>query len=96
MYRDLMKTSFAILLALLAAASALHAAPRASTAYSIASDRADAGGKRATSVSYTNDGSVGGVAGQVVHFVWVAVRDLFTDVEEFVRHYIARPFLIAT
>ena len=63
MYDDLMKTSFVILLVLQAAASALHAAPRASTAYSIASDTADAGGQRATSVSYTNDGSVGGVAG---------------------------------
>jgi len=40
-----------------------HAGPRTSAAYSILTDTADAGGKRATSASYTNDGSLGGVAG---------------------------------
>jgi len=52
------------LCALLIVASA-HAGPRTSANYSIAADTADAGGKRATSASYTNDGSVGLVAGIV-------------------------------
>ena len=39
------------------------AAPRTSTNYNIPTDTADAGGKRATSASYTNDGSAGGVTG---------------------------------
>ena len=56
-----MKTCIALFLALLTAAS--HAGPRTSANYSIATDTADAGGKRATSASYTNDGSAGGVAG---------------------------------
>ncbi len=42
---------------------AAHAGPRTSTNYAVATDTADAGGKRTTSASYTNDGSVGGVAG---------------------------------
>ena len=40
-----------------------HAGPRTSANYNIATDSADAGGKRATSAAYTNDGSAGGVAG---------------------------------
>lgn len=41
----------------------LHAGPRTSANYSIATDTTDAGGKRATSAAYTNDGSAGGVVG---------------------------------
>ncbi|MDZ4288913.1 MAG: hypothetical protein U0984_13185 [Prosthecobacter sp.] len=48
---------------LLASATALHAGPRASANYAIATDSADAAGRRATSVNYTNDSSVGGIAG---------------------------------
>ena len=44
-------------------ATAAHAGPRTSANYTIATDAADAGGKRATSVSYTNDGSAGLLAG---------------------------------
>lgn len=43
--------------------TALHAGPRTSTDYSLVTDTADAGGKRGTSASYTNDGSAGGIAG---------------------------------
>ena len=39
------------------------AGPRSSANYSILADVSDSGGKRATSVNYTNDGSAGGVAG---------------------------------
>ena len=49
--------------ALGAASAALHAGPRTSASYSILTDTADAGGKRATSASYSNDGSAGGIAG---------------------------------
>ena len=56
-----MKT-LSTLLSLLCA-TVLHADPRASTNYRVATDTADAGGKRATSASYTNDGSAGGVVG---------------------------------
>ena len=51
----------ALLLAL--AATAAQAGPRTSANYTVATDTADAGGKRATSANYTNDGSVGGIAG---------------------------------
>lgn len=44
-------------------AAAVHAGPRTSSNYTISSDTADAGGNRATSASYTNDGSAGLVAG---------------------------------
>ena len=44
-------------------APAIHAAPRASASYAIVTDSADAGGKRATSTAYTNDASLGGIAG---------------------------------
>jgi hypothetical protein len=50
-----------LVLALLPATA--PAAPRSSASYAIATDTADAGGKRATSAAYTNDGSAGGVAG---------------------------------
>lgn len=39
------------------------AGPRTSTNYSVATDAVDAGGKRVTSASYTNDGSAGGITG---------------------------------
>ena len=39
------------------------AGPRTSASYNIITDTADAGGRRATSASYTNDGSAGLVAG---------------------------------
>jgi len=51
------------LTALLALATAAHAGPRTSASYNIRTDTTDAGGQRATSTSYSNDGSVGGVVG---------------------------------
>ena len=56
-----MKTPTALFLALLTAAA--HAGPRTSANYNVPTDTTDAGGKRATSAAYTNDGSVGGVVG---------------------------------
>ena len=56
-----MKLHAAIFLALLTTAA--HAGPRTSASYTIATDTADGGGRRATSASYTHDGSVGLVAG---------------------------------
>ncbi len=56
-----MNATAALFLALLTAAT--HAGPRTSASYTVATDTADAGGKRATSASYTNDGSMGGVTG---------------------------------
>ena len=47
----------------LGAAAALHAGPRTSASYTVATDTADAGGQRATSAAYTSDGSLGGIAG---------------------------------
>src|SRR5688572_24631018 len=44
-------------------AAPLYAGPRTSANYSITTDIADAAGGRATSVSYTNDSSAGGIAG---------------------------------
>lgn len=49
--------------ALLLASAAAQAGPRSSAAYSISTDTADGGGKRATSAAYTNDGSLGGITG---------------------------------
>ena len=46
-----------------AMAPAALAGSRTSANYGIAADTADSGGQRATSASYTNDGSVGNVAG---------------------------------
>ena len=57
-----MKTTIPIALLLLTAA-AVHAGPRSSASYNVLTDTYDAGGKRATSTSYSNDGSVGGVVG---------------------------------
>jgi hypothetical protein len=49
--------------ALLAPARILSAGPRGSANYTIATDTTDAGGTRATSTSYTHDGSAGLIAG---------------------------------
>ena len=49
--------------ALFALSVPLHAGPRASTAYSVATDTTDGGGERATSAAYTNEGSAGGIMG---------------------------------
>jgi hypothetical protein len=40
-----------------------RADPRTSTNYTITTDTSDAGGKRATSANYTNEGSAGGIVG---------------------------------
>jgi hypothetical protein len=56
-----MNTHTALFLILLAASAV--AGPRTSTNYTIAPDTADSGGRRATSASYTNDGSIGAVVG---------------------------------
>ena len=48
---------------LLAFAACAHAGPRTSADYTVPADTADAGGQRATSASYTNDGSLGGIVG---------------------------------
>lgn len=53
----------AVAVLVLAPALPLHAGPRTSANYSIATDIVDAGGSRATSANYTNNGSVGGIAG---------------------------------
>jgi len=60
-----MNTSYLICItgALAALVVPLSAGPRTSTNYNVATDITDAGGKRTTSVAYTNDGSVGGVVG---------------------------------
>lgn len=54
-------TISALLLALLTAAA--QAGPRASTNYGVSAESLDSGGKRASSTSYTNDGSAGGITG---------------------------------
>ena len=56
-----MTTRAALFLALLTAAA--QAGPRTSANYTVATDTADAGGKRTTSASYTSDGSIGGLVG---------------------------------
>lgn len=50
-------------IALLLLAATAHAGPRTSANYTVATDSVDAGGARATSANYTNDGSVGGIVG---------------------------------
>ncbi len=57
------RTAKALLLSAFALALQLHAGPRTSVNYTIPADTTDTGGKRATSTSYTNDGSAGGVVG---------------------------------
>lgn len=49
--------------ALIAAVATLHAGPRGSASYTVPTDTVDAAGKRASSGSYTNDGSAGGITG---------------------------------
>lgn len=44
-------------------ATVAFAGPRTSANYSVTTDIADAGGKRATSTNYTNDGSAGSIVG---------------------------------
>lgn len=56
-----MQTRVALLLALLTTAA--HAAPRTSASYSVAAETTVDQGKRAISASYTNDATVGGIAG---------------------------------
>jgi hypothetical protein len=55
--------SIALPALLLASAMAVHAGPRSSANYTLATDTTDAGGSHATSSAYTHDGSVGGVVG---------------------------------
>jgi hypothetical protein len=55
-----MKIHVALFLALLTAA---EAEPRTSANYTVPTDTADGGGRRATSATYTNDGSAGGIVG---------------------------------
>ncbi len=57
------KSVWAILSLLLAFAATAHADLRTSAAYTVSTDTTDAGGGRATSAAYTNDGSVGGIVG---------------------------------
>jgi hypothetical protein len=57
-----MKTQSLILFAIACAVS-VQAGPRSSANYTIATDTADGGGKRAASASYTNDASAGSIAG---------------------------------
>ena len=52
-----------LILLLLAAAGASQAGPRSSSDYSIPAETTDGGGTRTASASYTNDSSIGGVAG---------------------------------
>ncbi len=56
-------SSIALPILLLLGVVTTHAGPRSSTNYNVVTDTADSGGKRATSTSYTNDGSVGGIVG---------------------------------
>jgi len=58
-----MKTGKLIVTSMLAGAGIAHAGPRASASYSGPTDTIDAGGARTTSANYTNDGSLGGIAG---------------------------------
>src|SRR4051812_22857278 len=58
-----MNATPALLILSLAVTTSLHAGPRASASYSVTTDTVDAGGRRTSSASYTNDGSVGLIAG---------------------------------
>ena len=58
-----MKKKSSLLALLLALTPPLHAGPRTSADYTILTDTADTGGRRATSTDYTNDGSAGLIAG---------------------------------
>ena len=54
---------FTLSLAAVCLTSSAFAASRFSASYLVPADTADAGGRRATSVAYTHDGSIGGIAG---------------------------------
>lgn len=56
-----MKLRATLFISLLTAAA--HGGPRISTNYAVPTDTTDSGGRRTTSASYTNDGSIGGVIG---------------------------------
>ena len=58
-----MKAHSLLSLLYLLSAGFAQAGPRTSANYTITTDAADAGGRRATSASYTNDGSAGLIAG---------------------------------
>jgi hypothetical protein len=58
-HRNVACISFALLLIVATA----HAGPRLSADYTVAAESVDAGGQRATSTAYTNDGSAGGITG---------------------------------
>ena len=58
-----MKTLLLTLATGLALAGSLQAAARSSASYNVLADSVDAGGQRATTVAYRNDGSLGGIAG---------------------------------
>lgn len=51
------------LLLLMISANLAHGGPRSSASYTVATDITDVAGRRTTSVNYTNDGSLGGIAG---------------------------------
>ena len=54
---------YALILCALLLAPGLLAGPRTSVNYNVTTDSIDTGGKRATSTSYTNDGSLGSITG---------------------------------
>ena len=58
-----LKAIIPFVIVIAAGAALLHAGPRTSPNYSITTDTLDAGGRRTASVSYTNDGSLGGIVG---------------------------------
>ena len=59
-----MKTAPILLLTACLFPLAAVAGSRSSANYSIAADTADSGGRRATTVAYSNDGSIGGIGGR--------------------------------
>lgn len=61
--RNAMKTNSFLLILLLTLIHPLHAGPRTSASYSIATDTADFAGLRAASASYTHNGSAEGIVG---------------------------------
>lgn len=61
--------------------AALHAGPRTSASYNVATDTADTAGRRTVSANYTNDGGLGGIAG---------VSTVATPAETIKQGYIAQ------
>jgi hypothetical protein len=59
-----MKTAHILLVTACLFPLAAVAGSRSSANYSIAADTADSGGRRATTVAYSNDGSIGGIGGR--------------------------------